>query len=265
MPSIEQRSLSELIQMIDWEDRLVEVQELPETVGLRPERSLLSSIGAIGVMSPVLACRSSGGSYVILDGNRRVAAARELGFQSVPCRVAVEDQSEAAQSLALLIANEQRGPNPASEVEAIRSLVESELMSERDISRLTGIPVQRVKKRLQLLNLIPYWMDQMMSGEMSVSVSENVAKLSRDEQEKLREYVQESGKKITLKLLEESREVRSEVKAQELFEQFGGMPDRPKPVSERVVEVVNRYREEVGSDDPRIAEMLDEIERVCRG
>ena len=56
---------------------------------------LVRSIAASGIVEPLTVCKGAGGKYVIISGQRRYRAAKELGFSMVPC-VLIESDAENA-------------------------------------------------------------------------------------------------------------------------------------------------------------------------
>src|SRR5690349_11534996 len=49
--------------------------------------SLLESMRRFGLLSPLLVMEMGDGTYQILDGHRRYAAARELGWRTIGCLI----------------------------------------------------------------------------------------------------------------------------------------------------------------------------------
>jgi ParB/RepB/Spo0J family partition protein len=69
---------------------------------------LVESVKANGVLSPVIVCTHSGGSYVCLSGHRRRQAAKLAGLTSVPCLIYREEVPEWQQVLIIVESNRQR-------------------------------------------------------------------------------------------------------------------------------------------------------------
>jgi ParB-like chromosome segregation protein Spo0J len=85
---------------------------------------LVESIKQNGVLSPVIVCKHSGGSYVCLSGHRRRQAAKLAGLTSVPCLIYREEVPEWQQVLIIVESNRQRAKTVemlARETEALAS------------------------------------------------------------------------------------------------------------------------------------------------
>lgn len=202
-----QVSLSQVVGEIAWRDELVPLEQLPPTYGPEPSRAMLQSVREVGILTPVLLVRSPrDGSYEVLDGLRRIWAAREAGLAEIPARVAAG--ASGGNAILTLITNEQRSTNPVSEYRSITTLVDDRY-GETEISRLTGMPIQTIRKRMRIANLITQFFEMFELGDLPAALAEELAKLPEGEQrEAYRRWCE--GEKLTHGLLQDVRAVRRE-------------------------------------------------------
>lgn len=165
--------------------------------GPKPAREFRASVLRYGVVVPVILEEDPGGAIAalgmrlsLIDGNRRVMAAREAGLASVTARVF--GRTEFAPQLTLAL-NGLRSANPVTEYDAIRELV-AEGLSESEICRATGVPVARMRARMQLAKLLPALFVALSRQEITQSVAEAAAKLPVALQSELARKLAESGK-----------------------------------------------------------------------
>jgi ParB/RepB/Spo0J family partition protein len=142
-------------------------------------KELSDSIVTQGILQPLVAVPSdTEGSYVIVAGHRRAAAARLAGVDTVPV-VIRRDLGASAQVEVMLVENVQRADlAPVEQARALQSLVDLGL-SQRDIAARTGIAQGTVSKRLALLDLPTSIARQVDSGGISVKDGEVLASAAR--------------------------------------------------------------------------------------
>lgn len=207
------------VQMID----LSEIEEQD----CRVDHGLLRSIVAHGIVHPVrLECVGlpvDGGCwrYRIVDGRRRVAAARSLGIEQVPALV-YRVLSDDVRQVIVLLSNLQRSPNPMMEAESLYQLL-SEGWSEDRITKELGISKARYRQRYKLLDLNSNLQEKLRVGEMTLGAALEATKLLDEDQEELG--------------CEEGRVTQAEVSAKTRMQQMQlldlGSVDIPPPMSER--------------------------------
>lgn len=155
-----------------------------ELVGPEPGSDLVESVRHQGLLQPILVKRvvGEGKPYEILDGRRRLKAAKMVGLTEVPIRVVPKEYVHT--EVITLQANTARRPNPISEYLAIKSL-QTKGFDEKRIAKELGIKAAVVKQRLGLGNLIPLILELVETGRIAVTVAEAVAKLPHPQQEEL--------------------------------------------------------------------------------
>jgi ParB/RepB/Spo0J family partition protein len=135
--------------------RDVPVAEIEHTVGPRPSERLVESVRRHGVVVPVILREvvSDEGelAYGIVDGNRRVASAREAEVQTVPARV-IADATEADAAQVTLLTNSFRAGNYVTELWALRALERSGI-DRRQLPEITGMSSATIQTRETLSRL----------------------------------------------------------------------------------------------------------------
>jgi ParB/RepB/Spo0J family partition protein len=176
-------------------DRTLGEWELPDNstlVGQAPDKALLDSIRLYGILNPLVVQMENREDakfkFRLVDGRRRLKAARTIGLREVPVRSIVSEE-EVSEVLTVNV-HATRSDNVAADVEAIERLLMTEkgdgtLYNERDIAKLTGLGLSTVQKRLRLVNLIDPLRVSMDEGKIAPGTAEAAAKLTPAEQERL--------------------------------------------------------------------------------
>lgn len=154
---------------------------------------LTASVKASGILLPVLAVRENGG-YRLVDGFRRVEAAKRAGLRTVRTLVAPShgrpEQLEADVRATALVTNLQReGMSGIEEGRAYRSLVDAGV-TQSQIAELVGKSAPYVSSRLKLLELNPKVLDELAAGKISDSHAEVIARAPAQIQKSLSRDVQ---------------------------------------------------------------------------
>ncbi|WP_425824639.1 ParB/RepB/Spo0J family partition protein [Streptomyces fractus] len=126
-----------------------------------------------------------GSQYIVVDGHRRLEAARRTGLATIPVRV---DNARVATDESLLeaafIANYDRDDmTDLEEAHALQSLVDY-YGSQTKASKRLGIPQNTISSKLSLLKLSPELQKDLVSGERKVEHVRNLGKLPYEEQKK---------------------------------------------------------------------------------
>jgi ParB/RepB/Spo0J family partition protein len=172
-------------------DQEVALSLVPE-LAVKASAELRTSFDRRGQLQPVLLnAQGHDQWYGIIDGRRRIAAARELGWTSIRAYVVHVDPLIEA-SLALT-ANAVRGANPVSDLLAIRELAAAGY-SEREIASATGLKFNVIRKRLKLARLDDLIFGGLVAGKVAVSVAERIASLPAAVQTGLVETLVETGR-----------------------------------------------------------------------
>jgi ParB family chromosome partitioning protein len=113
---------------------------------------LASSIQEHGIIQPLIVSPGEGGTYILIAGERRLRAARQVGLHTVP---AIVRQASDRELLELaLIENIQRADlNPLEEADAYRQLTKDFGLSHEEVARRVGKSRPAVSNTLRLLEL----------------------------------------------------------------------------------------------------------------
>lgn len=121
---------------------------------------LADSIAQHGVLQPLLLRPMLSGEYRIVAGERRWRAARMAGLTEVPA--VVREMTDAEEMLFALIENLQREDlTPLEEARGYRTLIESQGLTQEEVSRAVGKSRPTVTNALRLLHL-PEEVQQML-------------------------------------------------------------------------------------------------------
>lgn len=134
---------------------------------------LASSMVVQGVLQPLLVA-PRGDVYVVLDGNRRLAAARQARIPYLPCLITSEDGREAT-TATMLAAAMHKQLSPLEQGAAFRDLLRSGL-TVRQIASRTGYSTSTVRDRLRLDELPQEAKDVLAGGGMTVGKATQLAR-----------------------------------------------------------------------------------------
>ncbi|AXE28070.1 hypothetical protein C0216_31720 (plasmid) [Streptomyces globosus] len=122
--------------------------------------------------------------YVVIDGNRRLAAAQLAGLKSMHIHVNDSLAASAADILeSALIANVHRvDVAPMDQARALQELVEVH-GSQAQVAKRLGKTPAWVSQRLALLNLTPELQEKVDTGELKVEPARRIGRLPQEQQE----------------------------------------------------------------------------------
>jgi len=113
---------------------------------------LADSIREHGIIQPLIVSRGEDERYVLIAGERRLLAARQVGLRTVPAIVRQANDRELLELA--LIENIQRADlNPLEEADAYRQLTEDFGLSHEEVARRVGKSRPAVSNTLRLLQL----------------------------------------------------------------------------------------------------------------
>jgi ParB family chromosome partitioning protein len=141
-----------------------ELRELPvDLIGPNPRQprrrfdeqalnGLAASLGARGVLQPVLVRPKPGGTFELIAGERRWRAAKLAGLDRIPALVRPRGDAEALE-LALIENMAREDLNPIEEARACAALVEELSLTREDVGLRVGRGRVAVSNLLRLLDL----------------------------------------------------------------------------------------------------------------
>jgi len=128
--------------------------------------SLAASIEGVGLLQPIVV-RPAGDGYVLVAGERRLRAVRQLGHAEIAA-VIREETDDATNLTEALVENLQREDlNPLEEAAAYRQLLEDLGMTHDEIAERVGRSRSAVTNTLRLLGLPMPIQKLVVSGELS--------------------------------------------------------------------------------------------------
>jgi ParB-like chromosome segregation protein Spo0J len=133
-------------------ERKIPLDELPQELeGPVPDSAFVRSVERFGVQQPITVVAIKGG-YKLLDGRKRVFAAREAGLTSIPAEVNSAEDWRAPELLTLI--SELRKSNLIAQVQAVEALI-AVGGDEKTVQSASGLSKSRVKKLFGLVALEP--------------------------------------------------------------------------------------------------------------
>lgn len=173
----------------------VPLADLPETIGTPPAERLVENIRRKGVIQPILVARVSdedGEIHLhIVDGNRRVAAARLASRSEIPA-IMFDGLSPESISEATLITNGFRTANYLAEFWAMKQLERSRYTSS-DVAAISGMAKSTIALRGSLSHLNRGLFVALRNGEITQTIATAAAKLPREQQEQLADMFHKRG------------------------------------------------------------------------
>ncbi len=159
---------------------LVCLPQVRERSGLGDDElaGLAQSIREAGVLQPLLV-RRDGDKLVVVDGERRLRAARLAGLDAVP--VIIEDAALAEGQVLhrqLVIDAQRVGLSPMERAGAIQRLMQATDWTAREVAVKLGISPAQVSKLLALTVLPADVQDAVASGRMAMSAAYELARIA---------------------------------------------------------------------------------------
>lgn len=171
--------------------------------GGKPDEALAKNIAYHGVLEPVI-CRKSAGEVQVVDGRRRVIAARranellaEQGLEPVRVPVILRRGDEEAAVGVMVSANELRLDDaPLAKAQKASKLLAMG-KSTKEVALIFGVTVQCLGQWLTLLDTAPEVQAAVKSGKLAASAALEVAKLPREKQKAVAKKAEAAPKKTT--------------------------------------------------------------------
>ena len=188
----------------------VPIEDLGKTWGPRPTERMVEHVKRHGVLVPVLATQTPDDDGVlawrIIDGNRRVFAAREAGLATVPVAVMTGLGDDEIAELTLA-ANTLRTSNPVTEWWAIDDLLQKG-HREHDVSQRTGLTPAALKARAKYGALDPRIFSGLVYGKIAPTVVEKASRLPMEAQDRIGDIYEQTGGLQTYQVEHEAKKYR---------------------------------------------------------
>jgi len=138
-------------------------------------KKLAESISEHGILQPLLVRETGKGSYELIAGHRRLAAADDISLREIPVLVQAIDDDKRTEIQ--LVENLQREDlNPIDEALAYKELGED--YKEKDIVVMTGKPLYHIRQTKMLMELCTDVQNFIRQGKLSATHGYVVARLS---------------------------------------------------------------------------------------
>lgn len=178
---------------IDWRDRTF------ATGSIVPDEALVRSIRVEGMRRPVV-LREVEGGFQVVDGFRRLAAARQLRMRAVPSVVWRDISDEDCARLRLLQPKSEPA-NSGSTLQRLQSTLRlhNDQVALREIEHITGRRKRTLQRYLRVAQH-PKVRDAVEAGRLSIFKAEEILKAGVDSEEAVREgwtvkQIRERGRK----------------------------------------------------------------------
>ena len=153
------------------------------------ERSILNSMRQYGQLTPVVVCRLTAGEHELLDGFKRLRAARQLGLKELTVRY-LEVGLRAGKAAMLQLNRVGRNISTMEESLVVHSLCHEDGLSQVEASELLGRHKSWVSRRVALIaRLCEDAQDQIKLGLLPASLGAELARLQRCNQQQLLEAI----------------------------------------------------------------------------
>lgn len=176
--------------------REVSLTEIGDTIGTPPSQRLKASVKRMGIVQPVILTEKADESgeiqLAIVDGNRRIAAARAADLNSIPA-VVFDGLDPNTIAETTLTTNGFRSSNYLAEFWALKHLERNQYKYE-DILAASGMAWPTIKLRNSLSGLHRDLFIALRNGQINQAEAAATAKLPRQHQERLAERFRRTGK-----------------------------------------------------------------------
>lgn len=115
---------------------------------------LMASMKENGLLQPVGVMKTKGGKYDAVFGNRRIMAAKKLGWGEIPAHV-LDLDSETDRDLMNLVENFKRQNTTLSEDARMFEVLMARGLSKNELATRLGVTVQRIETALGVLRDLP--------------------------------------------------------------------------------------------------------------
>ncbi|PKN66311.1 MAG: hypothetical protein CVU57_06470 [Deltaproteobacteria bacterium HGW-Deltaproteobacteria-15] len=153
-------------------------------------KSLMGSIKRDGLLEPLLAYEMEDGKVALIDGYRRLAAAKEFGWKEVPCVIRKKMSQRDAAHLSYVKNAERNAFDPIEIAFHLKAMMDRFGYSMRDLDLKGYGSAASISLKLKLLDVAAPVQEKISAGELSVAHGIQIAKLpTHKEQERMAKRV----------------------------------------------------------------------------
>lgn len=156
--------------------------------GAPPSDKLVTSIGTLGVLKPIILEPDGGpnGTFAVIDGRRRLVAAMRNELEDVPAFVLVGGDLDLHGAAIPLATNDARDANPIIELEAIEEIIRQRPgISLPTIAKELGVKLKTLRARIRLSGIRSELRDAAKAGQFGTKVLEALARCDEIAQSEL--------------------------------------------------------------------------------
>ena len=229
-----ERSIEPKIRVVSVKVAEIKLSRLQPRRETSPQKleELVASIKEKGVIQPILV-RPKGGAYELIAGERRLRAAKKLGFTELPAIIKDVEDAEALQ-LALIENIQREELNPLEEAQAFQQLITEFGFTQEKIARVLGKDASSISNTLRLLKLPQQVQIALRKGLISMGHARTLLAIkSLDEQGRI--FKRTIAQQLSVRELEHITTRRLDAKAK---------------------------RKSIGARDPHLVDLEEQIQRI---
>jgi len=187
---------------------------------------LADSLRAHGLVQPIVV-RPQGGRYQLIAGQRRLAAARNLGWQTVAVRVLEVDDRQMAE-IAIVENLQRRDLDPLEKAASFRTYLATWNCTQEELAKRLSVDRSTVANLIRLLDLPAAVQERLRAGALSMGHARALLPLG-DEHEQVRLANRVAAEGLSVRAIEaEVQEILRGDEAEEAGGPAVGMePDAP--------------------------------------
>ena len=160
---------------------------------LSSENVLLSkSMKAIGLRFPITV-KENGNGYHLVDGVRRLDAAKRLHWNEIPAFVVPSSDKRDLDNLRYQLNAQRENLKPMDEARLIKSLVEDEGLSLKEAAKFFGKRMSTLQRYFDLLRAVPKWQRLVNEGRASMHNIQSVVAYTKKGQQKIYKEIKRRG------------------------------------------------------------------------
>jgi len=150
-----------------------------EVIDPEKQKELMLSIKEKGVIQPVVV-RPKGNGYELIAGERRLRAAKELGFSQLPA-VIKDVKDDEALEISLIENIQRQDLNPIEEAQAYQRLIDEFSLNQEQVAQKVGRDRASISNTLRLLRLPEKIKDEIYLGRISMGHAKAILMLESKE------------------------------------------------------------------------------------
>lgn len=141
-------------------------------------KSLFNSVKSLGlVLQPVILVENGDGKYRVYAGKRRILSAQKKGIEAISAMVFPKGTPEPLLRIYSIAENMNRSPNPADEADNLTAVMAFYGWNAEEAAKKLSLPVQHIRDRLKLKQLIPEFFAMLKEGKLKVTFARKICTL----------------------------------------------------------------------------------------